>query len=601
MQMNIAHGHIKNKGTTITVRRVVEYSDLFVGEPQIDIPTTLKLFNRNLLIRAAAVLSLHYGNLCIPDNNSTLFSEISQSHIRHLNKLFKAYYKKYRIAEGQEVQILTYRTGLELWRQIFAIREEEFTNTIATCDIEFLLFKVILTINERLLSFNEKKDFYKLDELLFLSGFLTNDNNNYNLQDVLQPQIYYFQQLVNFIPTNEVLSKASEKLLHNWGITTWQQYFTTIVALAYQTDKYIKDKPNGVPIIKLDLLQNNQDSDLLSLPLLEHLSIEEDEYIPSNYEDGSQKDLNTDYRRFRAKPFIKLKDNTGYIVINNQLLCERLFNSLYFDFMPHINGKKQSCGHFDYNKEFIEKVLFRNTFFNCIPYNSYTFPARKSNCSVENPHEPDFYSRTKRGELILVECKAIKMNGECRDDGDYVRLLNELHEKIVLKTKNLDKNRKEYKGNPEPIGIGQIIHHIDSIEANNFQWDSKIPDEVIYYPLLVFEDIKLVQKGILSIINRWFIEEIKKEKELSLKDTACMPVMVVSINTLYLYDSILLRKGLTRVIDSFVTENAVYDKNTGTYHLTETADFDAYLRIFPFNKSGDAKKWIKGMLKTTKL
>ena len=117
----------------------------------------------------------------------------------------------------------------------------------------------------------------------------------------------------------------------------------------------------------------------------------------------------------------------------------------------------------------------------------------------------------------------------------------------------------------------------------------------------MFEDIKLVQKGILSIINRWFIEEIKKEKELSLKDTACMPVMVVSINTLYLYDSILLRKGLTRVIDSFVTENAVYDKNTGTYHLTETADFDAYLRIFPFNKSGDAKKWIKGMLKTTKL
>lgn len=80
-----------------------------------------------------------------------------------------------------------------------------------------------------------------------------------------------------------------------------------------------------------------------------------------------------------------------------------------------------------------------------------------------------------------------------------------------------------------------------------------------------------------------------------------MPVMVVSINTLYLYDSILLRKGLTRVIDSFVTENAVHDKNTGTYHLTETADFDAYLRKFPFNKSGDAKKWIKGMLKTTKL
>lgn len=176
-------------------------------------------------------------------------------------------------------------------------------------------------------------------------------------------------------------------------------------------------------------MQNNQDSSLLSASLLEHLSIKEDEYIPINDEVHSQKDLNIDYRRFRAKPFVKLKDDTGYIVINNQLLCERLFNSLYFDFMPFIDGKKKSSGYFDYNKDFIEKVLFRSTFFNCIPYNNYTFPTRKNHCFLECHHEPDFYTRTKRGELILVECKAIKMNGECRDDGDYVRLLNELHEK----------------------------------------------------------------------------------------------------------------------------------------------------------------------------
>lgn len=169
--------------------------------------------------------------------------------------------------------------------------------------------------------------------------------------------------------------------------------------------------------------------------------------------------------------------------------------------------------------------------------------------------------------------------------------------KIVIKTKNLDKNRKEYKGKPEPIGIGQLIHHIDSIEANEFQWDSNIPDEVIYYPILVFEDVKLVQRGILSMINRWFIEEVKKEKELSLKDIACMPVMVVSINTLYLYNKLLLRKGLTHIIDLFVKENAVHDEHTGTYRLSGTADFDAYLRRNPFNKSKDAIKWIKNFVK----
>ncbi len=197
-----------------------------------------------------------------------------------------------------------------------------------------------------------------------------------------------------------------------------------------------------------------------------------------------------------------------------------------------------------------------------------------------------------------MECKAIKMNGECRDDGDYKRLLEELHEKIVLKTRNIDPKRKKHKGNPEPIGVGQLIHHIDSIDADTFQWDANIPDDVAYYPLLVFEDVKLVQTGILSIVNRWFYEEIMRDKKLGIElSDAYMPVMVVSINTLYLYDKMLHKRGLTNVIDSFVMENAVYDKQTGMYRFQEVADFDGYLRSYPFRKVGDAVKWTTEMIK----
>lgn len=585
----------KIQPVSFRIRRVVEYGEFFVGEAPLDITATLKLYNRNILVRMAAVLSLHYGNMCVPDNEKTLFSESSKKHMPYLNKLFKAYYNKLGLVEGKKVAILTYRTSLELWKRIFAIRAEEFTNEVAECDIELLLFRTILTINEKLVNFNGRSELYKLDELLFLYGFITNDSNSYDLQIALQPQIYYFQQLINFIPTNKVLSKASEKLLHGWGITSWQQYFSTITIIAYQTDKYIKDNANGLPIITESWVKLNQDSGLLSLSLIENLSLDEDEYIPFNDDGFPSKDLNIDYRRFRSKPFVKLKDGTGYVVINNQLLCERLFNSLYFEFMPLINGSKGSCGFLDYNKDFIEKVLFQNTFINCIPSYYYTYPAKESNSTQELPNEPDFYARSKQGELILVECKAIKMNGECRDDGDYVRLLDELHEKIVLKTKNLDKTRKEHKGEPDPIGIGQLIHHIDSIEADRFQWDTKIPNNVIYYPILVFEDIKLVQTGILSMVNRWFVERIENEKELDLKDVACMPVMVVSINTLYLYDKLLRRKGLTNIIDAFVENNTVYNSSTGRYHICETADFDAYLRRKPFRKTDDAVKWVKSM------
>ena len=331
-----------------------------------------------------------------------------------------------------------------------------------------------------------------------------------------------------------------------------------------------------------------------------HLCIDEDEFIPYNDENAAKKELNVDYRRFRSKPFVKLKDGSGYVVINNQLLCERLFNSLYFDFLPLINNGKGSLGFFDYNKDFVERVLFRNTFFKCLSANCYTFPLRGDDRVQADDHEPDFYARNKQGNLIIVECKAIKMNGECRDDGDYVRLLDELHEKIVLKTRNLDKTRKEYKGEPEPIGVGQLIHHIDSIEADTFRWDNNIPDDVWYYPILVFEDVKLVQTGILSMVNRWFIEEVEKKKELDLKDISCMPVMVVSINTLYLYDKLLQKRGLTNVIDTFVRDYAVYDKQDGIYHLSETADFDAYLRRNSFRKAGDAVKWINNFMSDNK-
>lgn len=153
------------KQSTIRVRRVVEYSDFFFGEAPIDIAATLRLYNRNTLIKTAAILSLHYGNICVPDNEYTLFSDISRKHIPYLNRLFKAYYKRTGMVEGQKVQILTYRTGLELWRDVFAIHAEEFSNEVAESDIEFLLFKVLLTINEKLVSFNERKELYKLDEL----------------------------------------------------------------------------------------------------------------------------------------------------------------------------------------------------------------------------------------------------------------------------------------------------------------------------------------------------------------------------------------------------------------------------------------------------
>lgn len=79
------------KQTTFHIRRVLEYSEFFKDAPPIDIPATFKLYNRNTLVRMAAIFSLHYGSMHVPDNERSLFSDSSKKHISHINVLFQSY------------------------------------------------------------------------------------------------------------------------------------------------------------------------------------------------------------------------------------------------------------------------------------------------------------------------------------------------------------------------------------------------------------------------------------------------------------------------------------------------------------------------------
>lgn len=575
--------------SNIEIRRIVEYKYFFPGEAPIDVDSVLRQYKKSSLIRMAIILSCHYGNLTIPDNKRTLFSDHSIKYIDELNHRFKQFCKLQGVSIGTPLVISTFRTALELWRHIFAIHSDEYSGTMNDDDAEYNLFKVLLTLNEKLVAFTHDAEAYQLDELLFLNQYLTNDSNNYDFKQTLQPQLYYFYNLVEECEQNEVLKHATTELFKRWGITSWQQYVATLMYIANQTEEYRNGQQGGVPIINIDRIKAGDKTGLFSESLVDALSIDEEACIPFEDPEVKGNAQNVDYRVFRSKPFIRFK--TGeYAVINIQLLCERVYNSLYFDFQPLIRGGKGSLGFYDYNKSFVEKILFRKTIFKCIPPQWSTFPPRKNAPEQEDPHEPDFYTRHK-SNLVICECKAIKMNGGIRDDGDYRRLLDELHEKIVLKTKNIDPSRKQHKGEPEPIGIGQLIHHIEAIDQDDFQWDNNIPEEVIYYPILVFEDVRLLQPGLLSILNRWFNEELTKKSHLSHIACGCQPVMAVSINTLFLYDNLISKKSLTKIIDRFVASHSTVDKDGNTI-LYEDAVFDEYLRHNPYNKGNYMGEWL---------
>lgn len=584
----------------IEIKRVIEFSDFFPDESPLDITSVLKTFSRDTLVRMATLLSLQYGNMFFPNNEYTLFSHYSQKHMDFLNKQCSSYFKRIGLPSDGQVVLCTFRTSLELWRNIFAIKIEEFQATIASEDEELTLFKIILALNEKIFKFTHslelEKEMSSVEENIFLNSFLTNDCNNYDFQAILQTQIYYFKTLIDYIPQNPVLLKASERLLSQWGISSWKEYFSTILFLAHETEKYRVNNPKGIPVINVEQISKRDQTGYFSPTLIENLSIDENEFIPYD-ENGNayQRDNNIDYRIFRSKPFVKLENSSDYVIVNIQLLCERLFNSLFFDFSPLINGKDENIGFFNFNKDFTEKILFRNTMFQCIPEKTYTFPTRDFYNTKEDKDEPDFYAR-KNGNLLIMECKSIKMNGAIRDKGDYKQMMENLLNKLALKTYNIDPNRQEFKKQQKPIGIGQLVKHIDSIEADTFQWDANIPNDVAYYPILVLEDIRFFQPGLLSILNKNFIEVAKLFPDLELNDIAYRPVMAISINTLFLYDNLIRKRGLTNLIDAFLEKEATIDEY-GNYKLLPLADFDAYLRKNSFNKSVIIGKRITDWLK----
>lgn len=584
----------------IEIKRVIEFSDFFPDESPLDITSVLKTFSRDTLVRMATLLSLQYGNMFFPNNEYTLFSHYSQKHMDFLNKQCSSYFKRIGLPSDGQVVLCTFRTSLELWRNIFAIKIEEFQATIASEDEELTLFKIILALNEKIFKFTHslelEKEMSSVEENIFLNSFLTNDCNNYDFQAILQTQIYYFKTLIDYIPQNPVLLKASERLLSQWGISSWKEYFSTILFLAHETEKYRVNNPKGIPVINVEQISKRDQTGYFSPTLIENLSIDENEFIPYD-ENGNayQRDNNIDYRIFRSKPFVKLENSSDYVIVNIQLLCERLFNSLFFDFSPLINGKDENIGFFNFNKDFTEKILFRNTMFQCIPEKTYTFPTRDFYNTKEDKDEPDFYAR-KNGNLLIMECKSIKMNGAIRDKGDYKQMMENLLNKLALKTYNIDPNRQEFKKQQKPIGIGQLVKHIDSIEADTFQWDANIPNDVAYYPILVLEDIRFFQPGLLSILNKNFIEVAKVFPDLELNDIAYRPVMAISINTLFLYDNLIRKRGLTNLIDAFLEKEATIDEY-GNYKLLPLADFDAYLRKNSFNKSVIIGKRITDWLK----
>lgn len=561
----------------IVLQKILEYDDVFKDEP-INIEDVLKKYSRELIVQGVCVLGHSYGNAFL--QRTTFFSEISKKHIQHLNTRISSALKKLGV---DDICFTTIKTSLELLRVAFSIPPNEYNHTGTNEDFEYDMFKVLLWINQNLFKYTNEKDI-ELDELVYFNRFATNDTNFAQLHSIFRTQAYYASELFRFLEKSypDILSK----LLNHWKIADYKQYILTIYSIFLLCQDQQQRNPQGYWLLDFNEIQIQEG--LFCQQVADNLSIDIDKYVPYNRDDTEDKADNNDYKTFRSKPLIRISDKT-YYVYNLQILLERVYNSLFFDLKTIWKGNGFS--NF-FNKQFVEQSLFRHTMMRCTGKNDYHFPTNQmiKNCVFkESPNQPDYYIR-HCGSISLFECKAFKLNGELKDKADLQELLRQLKLKIYESTENINPSRKKKK--TEPVGVTQLVIEMENIEDDNFLFDSQIPNKVEYYPIIILEDPRFIQPGLMSIVNRWSKDLLAKR----LGDAAYYPVIITSIDILFQYSYTFRKIGFPRIIDKFIQLNAKLNKNGRDWEISPMADFDSYIKT-NYTRNEDVGDWFDGFMK----
>lgn len=540
------------------IKRVLEYKDLF--NDNFDVNAVLKKYDRLTLINAVNVLSKNYGNAYYPDSNNSFFSDYSLQKVAELYPLLDDFLIRNKL---EKVCYCTQRSVLELMRLLYSIPVCEYNCTNDKSELEYDLFKILLFNNQKLFKYIYSAENENLEKLLYATSYILNDTNNFDYIEVLRTQIVYIRKLYDYCKTTSEGRELINAFLTNTGIDSFDDYIKTIPALAFMyVDEQKKQRKGGAV---LDIRQQ-QDPQIINEKVCDYISLDINEQILYNEADIYNKDNNIDYRVFRSHPLIKISDYE-YIIYNHSILCERLYNSMFFEFMPLY--KKSDFFQF-FNTQVVEHHIFQKSMLECLRRKKTCFFPDKEQIESNEPikedvNQPDFYVRENK-TIILFECKAIKLAGSIKDKGDFDRLFEILENKLYLSSKNLDPTRRKKKKD-EKVGVTQLINIINLIEDDDFICDKKIPDYVEYYPVIILEDPKILQNGLAGIVDEWYQPLIKEE----LSEANCHPIILMSIDTIILYSDFFKKYGFKHIFDRFFKENMLNG------FLNPMADFNQFM------------------------
>ena len=272
------------------------------------------------------------------------------------------------------------------------------------------------------------------------------------------------------------------------------------------------------------------------ISVIDKSSISSDAVIP--------KIENIDYTAFRAKPLIKIAEDE-YVVFNMQLLIERIYSGLFFEFrqLAMARGISQSDFKRHFSTGFSEQSLLCGILGTALK-NNFDVLMTDEDChkhdtskDANNVSCPDFYAR-KGNIVLLFENKDILLSQDVKEHGSLEDLVAFLKTRLFINE----------KGKPE--GVSQLMNLVTKIRTGEFQkrWDADCPQDAVVYPILVAPEVKFTTQGVKNLLQRW-------QGETGVSMDNVKPVAFTDIGTLCLYQHEFENKGILPYLDDYLVQS----------------------------------------------
>ena len=153
---------------------------------------------------------------------------------------------------------------------------------------------------------------------------------------------------------------------------------------------------------------------------------------------------------------------------------------------------------------------------------------------------PDFYIRDGKN-VILFECKDVKISKEVKAEGTIQQLLDEVDKDFVgyLDTK---KNKWRYKG------VGQLVRNAKRIQKGEFAWDKDADKDSRIFLVLVLADARQVASGWKNYLQKKMFEECVRQE---IDNKRICPLILTDLGTLTLYKDNFKKYGFLQYFVSY--------------------------------------------------